>query len=640
MIIQKFLLAAAVFLLICSCRNSPNNEIYTGEEYPGLKKELASGWNTWNTRSVMSHILLPDKLALNIYAKDNKSGRILKEAFIGNKVQGSEKAIPGDHAYDGSYTDLRIFFEDLSFRIQTCASGDDISILVTPIADKSNDGYIMLAPDIIWDGKGDIREQGDHLMVNLPDKEISIRATTIASPVKLNEQDEVQWAFPLDKTVGFTTLGDLSVADISLDISEAAGKFNDHKSSFGEAADIYEAAQTVMAWNTIYDPTKDRVITPVSRIWNYGWNGYVLFCWDNYFVSYMFSIDNKELAYANAIEITNEVTESGFVPNFAATSDLKSRDRSQPLVGSMMVREIYRKYQEKWFLHEVFDKLLTWNRWWPENRDTDGLLCWGSNPYDPVFNHPTEEVQNVLQGAKYESGLDNSPMYDDASFDSVTHQMRLADAGLNGLYIADCKALAEIADVLGKDKEEKELKNRASFYSKNLQQLWSEEKGIFLNMHTDTKKSSNRISPANFYPLIGKAASQKQAERMITGHFYNPDEFWGDWIIPSISRNDPAYHDNDYWRGRIWAPMNFLVYLGLRNYDLPEARKDLAEKSKNLLMKGWDSKRFINENYNADTGEGADVPSSDNFYHWGALLGVIYLIEEGILPAPEEPLKK
>ncbi len=29
-------------------------------------------------------------------------------------------------------------------------------------------------------------------------------------------------------------------------------------------------------------------------------------------------------------------------------------------------------------------------------------------------------------------------------------------------------------------------------------------------------------------------------------------------ILPSIARNDVAYKDNVYWRGRIWGPMNFL----------------------------------------------------------------------------------
>ena len=33
--------------------------------------------------------------------------------------------------------------------------------------------------------------------------------------------------------------------------------------------------------------------------------------------------------------------------------------------------------------------------------------------------------------------------------------------------------------------------------------------------------------------------------------------------------------------------MNFLVYLGMRNYDLAEARADLIAKSKALLMKTW-----------------------------------------------------
>jgi glycogen debranching enzyme len=44
---------------------------------------------------------------------------------------------------------------------------------------------------------------------------------------------------------------------------------------------------------------------------------------------------------------------------------------------------------------------------------------------------------------------------------------------------------------------------------------------------------------------------------MITEHLRNPDEFWGEWVLPSIARNDPAYPDQTYWRGRIWAPMNF-----------------------------------------------------------------------------------
>ncbi len=100
-------------------------------------------------------------------------------------------------------------------------------------------------------------------------------------------------------------------------------------------------------------------------------------------------------------------------------------------------------------------------------------------------------------------------------------------------------------------------------------------------------------------------------------------------MIPSIARNDPAFKDQDYWRGRIWGPMNFLVYLGLQNYDDSAVRKDFAQKSYDLFLKEWKENGHVHENYNAITGGGDDVNSSDRFYHWGALLGYVEYLEQG-----------
>jgi hypothetical protein len=122
---------------------------------------------------------------------------------------------------------------------------------------------------------------------------------------------------------------------------------------------------------------------------------------------------------------------------------------------------------------------------------------------------------------------------------------------------------------------------------------------------------------------------------MINEHFYNPEEFRGKYIMPSIAFNDPGFQNNDYWRGRIWAPMNFLVYLGFRNYRLENARKDLAEKSKELFLEQWLKNGYICENYNSQTGECDDVRNSELFYHWGGLLGFISLIEAGFIKNPE-----
>ena len=173
-------------------------------------------------------------------------------------------------------------------------------------------------------------------------------------------------------------------------------------------------------------------------MWNENWGGWVLFDWDTYFTAAMYALDNKYHAYSNAIAITNEITDEGFIPNYAASlSNGKSYDRSQPPVGSLICKMIYDKYQEKWFLNEVYDNLLTWNRWWEKARDNQGFLSWGSDPEAPG------DAANTKQGAKFESGLDNSPLFDSAVFNDKTHKLELASVGLMSLYIADCKNLAD-----------------------------------------------------------------------------------------------------------------------------------------------------------------------------------------------------
>jgi putative isomerase len=100
-------------------------------------------------------------------------------------------------------------------------------------------------------------------------------------------------------------------------------------------------------------------------------------------------------------------------------------------------------------------------------------------------------------------------------------------------------------------------------------------------------------------------------------------------VIPATPRNEAAFQDQNYWRGRIWGPMNFLVYLGLRNYNLSAARAQLVQKSRALFLKEWLTNRHVHENYNAILGVGDDVTSSDRFYHWGALLVFMDVLEHG-----------
>jgi putative isomerase len=615
--------------------------------YEEMKKDMIRGWNTWNNNSVMSYVYMPHGFAINVGIKEHELGttwapRHLKNPLIGRSGAQDEKIHPGAHSYDGCYTELNLKWRNMEMLVQSAVLEDELVVLLTPLRNQKYPVTVVIESGVLWNRKGTLEFEEPVLRGYLPGKTIEVH-TTGKSIFEPNVNTMTPYiAVDLDKPVGISTGRKLSVEEIELIIRAKKMEHESKKERYGALAEVYNAMQSCMAWDSIYEPKKDRVITPVSRLWNINWGGYVLFCWDTYFGAYLAAFDNKELAYSNAIEVTKEKTENGFVGNFASDCEIKSRDRSQPPVGSITVKEIYRKYRDKWFLEEVYDDLLVWNKWWEEHRQIEeGFLAWGSDPYEAVYGGLSEiEGVNDTKGGAYESGLDNSPMYDDIPFDKDKHCMKLADVGLMGLYIADCNALAEIADILGKTEDADELRKRSEKFSKGLMTLWDEETGMFLNKRTDTGEFSYRMSPTNFYALYSSHITKEQARRMVTEHFYNPDEFWGEWIMPAISRNDPAFKEQFYWRGRIWAPMNFLAYLALRNHGLSDACKDLAEKSKNLLLKEWTELGHIHENYCALTGEGCNSWASDRFYHWGALLSLIALMEAGFMDGPEKPLSQ
>lgn len=383
-----------------------------------------------------------------------------------------------------------------------------------------------------------------------------------------------------------------------------------------------------LAWNTIYDPIKDRVFSTVDRAWNFNRGGYVFFGWDNFFMAQMIGLDNAPLGMANAIEALNEVTEEGFIANMSQGNGRKSWDRSQPPVGSMACWDIYQKHKEKWFLEEVYPKLLRWNEWWLERRMNGDLLSWGSHPSKNPYH---DEVYHNLKAAMLETGIDDSPMYIETTFDAKKSMMDMHDVGLNAMYIADCEVLAKMAEVLGKKDDAKKLNKRVKEFQKNIQTLWNAENNLYQNM--DLKKSafSDRISPTSFYPLLAQTASKQQAKAMIEKHFLNEEEFWGDWVLPSIAKNDPLYPKQKYWKGAIWAPMNFLVYQGLKHYpDLAETRKEFVEKSVEIFSKNWVEKGYVCENYSPIDGSCTEKRlQSSPWYTWGGLMALIGLMEEG-----------
>ncbi len=607
-------------------------------EYREIQRRLASGWNTWDSRSVMRFVRLPDGLTVDLGLKRNSwlEEDHLEEALIGRRDPEAERIRPGLHAADGSYLEYDLEWKGLRLRVEAGRDSGDFVALVEPSGPSESSFELIVGAGLAWNRPGTVSGAEDGFVARLPEGEsrIHLIGGIVSDPYTRTLLPHL--VARLDRAVGISTGRVRTEEEIRDALRRRRDAFEERAATYGPLRDAYAAVVSGVAWNTVFEARHGRVVSTVGRLWNEEYGGSALFGWDNFFLAYLTSLDSRDLAYANVIEHLRGRTAEGFLPNDNRGNGSKSWDRSQPPVGSIMVREVYRRYPERWFLEAAFDPLLAWNRWWPERRLNEGLLSYGSHDAPNPFAEPGVRT---VKTAGYESGMDDSPMYEGVPFDPAKNTLELQDVGLTSLHIADCRALAEMARLLGRDAEAAELDERAARFTRALETLWVEERGYYLNYRTDLDRFSERRSPTLFYPLLAGAASPERARRLVGEHLRNPEEFWGEWILPSTTRDDPSFPRQRYWKGAIWPPLNFLTYLGLRRAGDYDTAAELSRKSLDMFLSEWRRQGYVSENYSSITGTGDDERlSSDPFHSWGALFGIMAFLEAGHLAPPEAPL--
>src|SRR5690606_26274404 len=101
------------------------------------------------------------------------------------------------------------------------------------------------------------------------------------------------------------------------------------------------------------------------------------------------------------------------------------------------------------------------------------------------------------------------------------------------------------------------------------------------------------------------------ARRLLT-HLTDPDEFWGEYAIPTVSRRDPHYDPDTMWRGPVWANINYFFIEALQITGELELAHELRRKTLEMIMR----QDGIYEYYHADTG--APPPKAATIFGWTA----------------------
>lgn len=387
-----------------------------------------------------------------------------------------------------------------------------------------------------------------------------------------------------------------------------------------------DALRDIVGWNSVQDFINDWPYMSLSRTWvAQKFGGFGLWLTDIFYHSLATSLFDTGMARESIRAVLATETPQGNLPCLITGND-RWIDRSQPPVCSFILWKIWRHTCADDIVDFAYPRLLTNHDWWFAHRDapatavTRGLMNWGTSR-----GVGEGLYRNTKLGAKNESSMDNSPIHDEAAFDAASGCLDSADVGLNALLVIDAEVLADWAGRRGdKVTAERLLARAAELRARIGDVLWDPARQIFANRRWSGAFIKS-VAPTSFYPLLAGAASPAQQESLGKA-LADPKKFGGKYRLPSVTRDDPAYHDNVYWRGRIWPPLNYLTYQGLKRVGRAEEAATLADDTAAVFHQAW-AKRQCPENFSAETGLADDQPDTDLFYGWGVLMPIVALNE-------------
>lgn len=318
----------------------------------------------------------------------------------------------------------------------------------------------------------------------------------------------------------------------------------------------------------------------------------------------------------------------------SAPPEPKTSGIVQPPVHATAVWHVYRQArvgdEAKRFLRELLPRLVAWHAYLyrERTRDDDGLVeIW----------HP------------WESGMDNSPLWDDAlarispardaipdyervdldfvdaaqrpteaEYDRYAYLVKLyRDCGydserirdecpfvvhdvlFNSLLVKANRDLAEIARVLGDDPGPFEAWAERTAEGLDAK-LWDDGEGSYGDYDVRADERVRAETAGAFSPLFAGIPTRERAGQLKARLMASTVAVDGvGRVVPSVAPSDANFDPALYWRGPVWPMINWVVQAGLRRYGFT----DEAEEIRDALLELVRREGFW-EHYNAQTGRG------------------------------------
>ena len=400
---------------------------------------------------------------------------------------------------------------------------------------------------------------------------------------------------------------------------------------------VAAAVTNTVFWATLYQPEMHQFFTPASRGPGILRTDGSAALWEQrsgnaFYNAVILAVESSKHAVDMIKCVLQTQYPNGNIPQWRDDRS-GSPDRSQPPVGSYMVYKLFQKTGDVELLRFAYPYLTRWHAFWKAEKSNglirrdgnrDGLLEWGSD--EELVRSRVSDARNPPDGkerARWESAMPDLPNWDEAGFYGLSGTLTLNCLDLNSLYALDAWCLSNMARVLERPEDERReyLTEYAAMKELINETFWDNRRGFYFDRNWDGRLSS-KMSISGFLPLIARIPDQRRLEQM-RRHLLNPEEFWGEFVLPSVSRGDEEFRDQHDWRGAIWPTANYLVYQGLKAYGLDVEAHEMARKCADLFLMTWNNFQLNSENYDARTGEA----TGRRFLSWGSLMALMALEE-------------
>lgn len=362
-----------------------------------------------------------------------------------------------------------------------------------------------------------------------------------------------------------------------------------------DLANLLETAR-----QTLHANDRGGYTVPTHRLYPFQWN------WDSAFVAMGWATFDKPRAWAEMEFLLKGQWDDGLVPHiiFHAPSDdyfpgpdvWGTRHKPptsgipQPPVLATATRAVLRADPAGSDRAEaMFPRLLANHRWWERARDPQrtGVVAtlhpWetgmdNSPAWDVAMARVPTTTTTVIRrrdtshidpsmrprADDYQRFIHLVDTYRDASWDPArmiaAAPFRMADPGTNAILLRAERDLLALAERFGTPAERGEITARIDRLSAGIESLWHAPSGIYRSRDLISGALADVSTSAGFLPLHAGVVAHAGA---LAGTLAD----WAGrvrWTVPSTDPSDPRFEPLRYWRGPVWAVVNWMIAGGLR----------------------------------------------------------------------------